>query len=102
MKTMYFGKKSSFFKKVTSLLLNKYILAFTLFAIWVMFFDKNALVTQVKLVQTINRLEHEKVFLLEEIEVTKRMKEDLTNNQEKYAREKYYMKKPGERIYIVE
>jgi cell division protein FtsB len=102
MKIANFGSTKVILKKIVSLLLNKYILAFTLFAFWISFFDKNALVTQLKLVKTIHELEDEKVYLISEIEVTKQMKKDITDNQEKFAREKFYMKKPGEQVFIIE
>ena len=102
MKTIDFGSTKVILKKVVSLLLNKYILAFTLFAVWISFFDKNALVTQLKLVKTIHDLEEEQAYLISEIEVTEQMKKDISENQEKYAREKFYMKKPGEQIFIIE
>lgn len=89
-------------KRITVLLLNKYILAFTIFTIWVAFFDKNALATQWNLSKNINKLEAEKEFLLEEIDATRKLKEDITRNKEKYAREKYYMSKPGEQVFIIE
>ncbi len=28
--------------------------------------------------------------------------EELTNNKEKYAREKYFLSKPGEEVFIIE
>ncbi len=89
-------------KRITVLLLNKYILAFTIFAIWVAFFDKNALATQWNLSKNINKLEAEKEFLLKEIDATRKLKEDITRNKEKYAREKYYMSKPDEQVFIIE
>ncbi len=61
-----------------------------------------AIITQWSLRQTIHQLEDEKAHLHQEIDVTKELQEDLTKNREKYAREKFFMKKPGERVFIIE
>jgi cell division protein DivIC len=87
---------------LTKLLFNKYCLAGFIFVVWVCFFDKNSLITQYKLTRTLNELREQRTFLINEIEVTKSLKADLDKNVEKYAREKYYMKKPGERVFIIE
>lgn len=86
----------------SKVLLNKYLLAGFIFVIWVSFFDKNSLITQYKLSRLLIELKHQKNYLVNEIEVTKSLKADLNKNVEKYAREKYYMKKPGERVFIIE
>ncbi|MDH3652339.1 MAG: septum formation initiator family protein [Saprospiraceae bacterium] len=102
MKTTWWKHSLPVIRRLTTLFLNKYVLAFTIFAVWVAFFDKNALATQLSLRNTIKSLEAEKSFLIEEIEETRKLKEDLTKNKEKYAREKYFMKKPGEQVFIIE
>ncbi len=102
MKTTILASRGMLFTRITSLLFNKYILAFTVFGVWVAFFDKSSLITQWRLQQTIYELEQEKEFLLADLEATKLLQQDLTKNQEKYAREKYFMKKPGEQVYIID
>ncbi|NND06347.1 MAG: septum formation initiator family protein [Saprospiraceae bacterium] len=89
-------------RKIAQLLLNKYILAMTIFVVWLLFFDKNSIITQWSLRQSIHQLEDEKAYLHKEIELTKEIKKDLSQNREKYAREKFFMKKPGERVFIIE
>ena len=91
-----------YIRKIAQLLLNKYILAMTIFVVWLLFFDKNSIITQWSLRQAIHQLEDEKAYLHKEIELTKEMKKDLSQNREKYAREKFFMKKPGERVFIIE
>jgi len=92
----------SYAGKCVQLLLNKYVLALSIFVVWLTFFDKNAFITQWRLKQTIHQLEDQKDYLWDEIATTEKLKEDLTKNQEKYAREKFFMKKPGERVFIIE
>ncbi len=102
MKTTLREGASLLFRKFSNIILNKYLLAFTVFAVWLAFFDKNALVTQWSLSQTIHKLESEREFIVEGIEETKVIREDHIKNQEKYAREKFFMKKPGEQVFIIE
>ncbi len=93
---------TSLLQKFSGVFFNKYLLALTLFIGWLTFFDKNALVTQWSLSQTIHDLESEKAFISQEIEKTKLLRQDLMENQEKYAREKFFMKKPNEQVFIIE
>ncbi len=102
MKTTLGKGGSLLFRKFSSIVFNKYLLALTIFIVWLSFFDKNAILTQWRLSQTIHQLEHERAFISKDIEKTKMVREDLTKNQEKYAREKFYMKKPGEQVFIIE
>ena len=88
--------------RASKLLLNKYLFATAIFIVWICFFDKNAFVTQWSLRRTINKLEDEKVFLIRETEATRLLQQDIIANKEKYAREKYFMKKPGEQVFIIE
>ena len=102
MRTTFSKRVTILFGKFSTVIFNKYLLAFTLFVVWLSFFDKNAILTQWKLSQTIDELERERTFISEEIERTKLVRENLSENQEKYAREKFYMKKPGEQVFIIE
>ncbi len=102
MKTSLRFKMSPRVGKISKLLLNKYLFATSIFIIWILFFDKNALVTQWSLSRTIDRLEDEKDFLIRETESTRLLQKDILTNKEKYAREKYFMKRPGEQVFIIE
>ncbi|MCB0667727.1 MAG: hypothetical protein KDC80_17990 [Saprospiraceae bacterium] len=88
--------------KVSKILLNKYLFATAIFFVWICFFDKNAFVTQWSLGRTIDKLEDEKEFLIRETEATRLLQQDIISNKEKYAREKYFMKRPGEQVFIVQ
>ena len=102
MKTTVREGVSLLLRRVSNVFFNKYLLALSIFVVWVTFFDKNAMVTQWSLSQTVDQLESEKEFITENIEKTELIRKDLTRNQEKYAREKFYMKKPGEQVFIIE
>ncbi len=85
-------------------LLNKYLIAIIFFVIWVVFFDKNDVMTQYEQYVKCQKLQLEKAHYLEEIEKNKSDLQDLSTNAkslEKFAREKYYMKKDNEDIYVI-
>lgn len=70
-----------------------------------MFLDSNDLISRFKMTTKIGSLENEKEFYQEKIkEVEKDRAELMTNKEllEKFAREKYLMKKETEDIFIVE
>jgi cell division protein FtsB len=69
-----------------------------------LFVDSNDIVTQVRLHNKLNALENEKEFYQEKkVEVVKN-REELTTNQElleKFAREKYLMKRKSEELFVI-
>lgn len=70
-----------------------------------LFFDSNDLLSQFKLRKRKNELANEKEFYLKRINEVKEERKALQNNNhllEKFAREKYLMKKPSEDIYVIE
>lgn len=91
-------------KKWFSLLTNVYILVLTVFVIWMLFFDTNSLLIHLELRKEINKLEKQQEFLKEEIAKDKKILEKLSDPEEleKFAREKYYLKKKNEEIYLIE
>jgi cell division protein FtsB len=69
-----------------------------------MFFDRHDIISQVKLRKELKKLEEEKEFYLREIaKDSKNLNELLTNPKtlEKFAREKYLMKKENEDIFVI-
>ena len=83
---------------------NKYLLIVILFSIWMFFFDTNSYFIHNELNNSIESLENNKDIYKDEIKKDKifinKMKD--SNEVEKYAREKYYLKKENEDIYIIE
>lgn len=74
------------------------------FVVWVSFFDKNDLLSQMELRKEVKKLEGEKNYFVTEIGKNKSdMKELMTNpkNLEKFAREKYLMKKDNEDVFVL-
>lgn len=83
---------------------NKLILiTIIVFIVLVTFLDKNNIVDSLEVRRKIRKLEDQKEYYLEKITEDSIMLENIKDNAflEKYAREKFYMKRPGETIYIV-
>ncbi len=91
-------------QKIISVLKNKYVLTILVLVIWVLFFDKNDLKTQIEFKKEVKQLEEERnYFAKENADITRDLK-DLMNNKktlEKFAREKYLMKRDNEDIFII-
>ena len=83
---------------------NKYLLISLLFGVWMLFLDNYSYMDQRQINKQINELQDNKKYYQDEIRKDKENIKLLKNQDqvEKYAREKYYMKKDSEDIYIVE
>ena len=72
--------------------------------VWVTFFDKDDVLSQYQLTQKLKELRTDRNYYQTEIEKSKNdMNELRTNpaNLEKFAREKYLMKKDNEEIFVI-
>ena len=90
--------------KIPSVFKNIYFIIILLFFVWMLFFDSNSWLIHRELDNKIIKLEKQKEFYNKEIELDKqelsKMKTD--SGLEEYAREKLYMKKEDEEIFIIE
>ncbi len=87
--------------KVPPTFKNKYFLSLVLFAIWMLFLDKHDMITQFRLQRTVQQLQEDKLFYENKIEEEEERRRDLGQNSEKFARERYFMKKQNEDVYIL-
>ena len=83
---------------------NKYVLVLCFFFTWMIFLDNYSYFDHRILDQQIEDLEDNATYYKEEIKKDQQNIKQLKNSEqiEKYAREKYYMKKDSEDIYIIE
>jgi cell division protein FtsB len=91
-------------KRLLELLRNKYFLAVAAFSIWMIFFDKNDILAQYEYHSQVNNLEEEKEFYTKEISTVSKDLEEIDSNlntAEKFAREKYFMKKENEDVFVI-
>ena len=100
---MKFNKKK-INSRVFIVIKNKYFLTFLGFAIWMSFFDKNDFLTTHSYQKKLDKLNAEKAYYEEEItKNTTYLNRLETNpeNLEKFARERYLMKRDSEEIFVV-
>jgi cell division protein DivIC len=94
-------------QRVTNILIffrNKYILSLTVFAVLMLFVDHNDIFNQFERTRQLNDLLASKKFYQQQIDQTKKNLADLQNNSaalEKYAREKYLLKRDNEDLFVV-
>jgi len=83
---------------------NKYILVLLGFIIWMLFLDNYSYIEHRILNKEINELENNIEYYKNEIYKDSVKIKKLKNDAEieKYAREKYYMKRENEDVYIIE
>lgn len=79
-----------------------YFLILMAFVAWMVFFDGNDVGTQMRLKNKLISLDQEKIQLIEKIDQTTNALAALREDKEKFAREKYYMKKDGEDVFIID
>ena len=90
--------------RMLGLIRNKYFLSMAAFMVWMMFFDKNDIVAQYEYKSQVNKLQEEKDFYTKEITQVKKDLNELSSNlntAEKFAREKYFMKKDNEDVFVI-
>jgi cell division protein DivIC len=91
-------------KNIPAWLRNKYLITLLVFSVWLLFFDDRDLITtHYKHRKELGQLEQSRDYYLQQIEATKKELDDLKQNPvmlEKYAREKYWMKKDNEDLFI--
>jgi cell division protein FtsB len=91
-------------KRLLNLIKNKYFLAAVAFVVWMLFFDRNDLASQYAYRSQVNKLEEEKDFYIQKISQVEKDLQELNSNQEKlekFARERYFMKKDNEDVYVI-
>jgi cell division protein FtsB len=83
---------------------NKYILTIIIFLAWVLLLDSNNLIARYKELRELHKLKTDREYYIKRIEVDRQKLHELktdNHNLEKFAREQYLMKKPGEDLYII-
>ena len=81
---------------------NRYVWVLALFLVWMLFIDRRNFIDQWRLSRTIKQLERDKQYYREQIDETRRARQELEENPEKVARERYYMHKSDEDVFIIQ
>jgi cell division protein DivIC len=83
---------------------NRYVIVLVFFLVWMLFLDTTSYMEHRILNEQINELEDNKEYYQGEIKKDNKNIKNLKNPSqiEHYAREKYYMKRDSEDIYVIE
>ncbi len=90
---------------ILRLFFNKYVLVLSLFIVWMMFFDRNDFASQRRSKEHLQELRQSIDYLHAEITRMDSERVGLLQNPEaleKFAREKYRMKRDGEDLYVLQ
>jgi cell division protein FtsB len=82
---------------------NKYIMTTLVFVVWMTFFDENNFISQVQNQLKLSELEADRDHYVAEIQESEEDLKLLQNDKElleKFARERYLMKKEDEEIFV--
>lgn len=94
----------NYYEKIPKPIRNKYALTLLAFAVWMLFFDRNDVFTQFKLGSTLNDLQQKNTHYVSKLDEVNASAKDLSENkeeQERFARETYLMKKDNEEVFVI-
>jgi hypothetical protein len=96
--------KSIISKKLLEKIANKYLVAFIIFSVWMLFIDDNNIFFLRKNVNKLKEYRVERANFLEKIRHDSIQLQEMkanAKNLEKFAREEFLMKKKDEDIFII-
>lgn len=91
-------------KRLLNLFRNKFFVVSLAFLVWMVFFDRNDLFSQYQYHSRLGKLKQERDFYKKETAQVHQDLDELTTNKEKlekFAREKYLMKKANEDVFVI-
>ena len=86
------------------ILRDKFVLTILFFGVWIIAFDQNNLWDRSGDMKKLNQLEKEREYYIQKIQEDQQRILELTSDNEdleKFAREKYLMKKDNEDIFVI-
>lgn len=92
-------------RHLPSFLRNKYLLTLSVFVVWMLFFDRNDFFTQLERRRNLAEIEQSKAYYTQKIDESKTFSKEMQTNAaaiEKFAREKYLMKRENEDLFLVQ
>lgn len=93
------------FKKLPKAFRNFYVVVTAIFLVWMLVLDSNNFIARYQLSSKLSSLENEKEYYEGKIKEVEKDRDELLGDREsieKFAREKYLMKKESEDIFIIE
>lgn len=92
------------FMKLPKIFRNFYFIVSLFFVLWLCFLDSNDLITQSIRRERLQKLKSDKLYYEQKIKEISRDYQGLFNSEEaleKFAREKYYLAKPKEDVFVI-
>jgi len=83
---------------------NFYVATFVGWLVWIVFIDDNNIFVVLSNRQKMKDLEQDRLYYQEQVRLVKKERQEVFGNQamvEKWAREKYLMRKPTEDVYVI-
>ncbi|RMG59566.1 MAG: septum formation initiator family protein [Bacteroidetes bacterium] len=94
----------TYFHRIRRAAATKYFLVLLIAGIWMLFFDRYNLIAQYRMEARIESLQADLAHYqraLEQVEAEQDRLQGDPEALERYAREKYFMKKAGEEVFVV-
>jgi len=94
-----------FIKKIMPYVANRYFIVSLGFLVWMLFFDQRDFFQQRERATELKKVEDAKKYYQKSIEYTQKQLNNIQNNKaaiEKYARERYLLRREGEELYLFE
>lgn len=91
-------------QRVRKAAVTKYFLVLAFAIVWMLFFDRYNVISRQSMKQQIEELKSDEAYyrtaIVELEQEERRLLQDL-ESMERYARETYHMRKPGEDVYVI-
>ncbi len=90
--------------RILQVVTNRYFIAPMCLLVWISFFDSNDIFSQLASKRQLQKLKDEKSYYINKIQEVRVNYSELSSNpktMEKYARERYFMKKQNEEIFLI-
>lgn len=88
-------------KKVPNRFRNRYVFMFSVFFMYMLIFDKHDFITHFRLYHTELTLKNDKESYRMKIIEAREMRKRQESDRERFAREKYFVHKPGEDVFVI-
>ena len=98
----YINPLKPLWRSIPAPLRNRYFVVLGVFVFWMIFIDKHSITTQYSLGQALKKIAADRQVYEAQIVKARQDRKDLDVNKEKYARERYYMHKSDEDVFVIE
>ena len=103
-KLITFNSFEAMWERIPKFFRSFYFLVTAAFLTWMFFFDENDFIRQYQMSKKLSDLEEERDYYVSKIQEVEKDRHELMSNAdllEKFAREKYLMKRPTEDVFLI-